>query len=55
MHIPILDYKYFKDSDCKNTFLFAWNHFNEIIEKEENYTKSQGKWITHVPKIGFIE
>ena len=55
MHIPIIDYKYFKDSDCKNTFLFAWNHFNEIIEKEENYTKTQGKWITHVPKIGFIE
>lgn len=54
MHIPILDYNEFKNSSCKHTFLFAWNHFEEIIEKEGNYTSSSGKWITHVPKVGII-
>ena len=25
-HIPIIDYKYFKKSNYRNIFLFAWNH-----------------------------
>ena len=25
-HIPIADYKQFKNSDYKYVFLFAWNH-----------------------------
>ena len=34
-HIPIRDYKYFKDLATK-CFLFAWNHKKEILKKEKN-------------------
>ena len=35
MHIPIVDYKYFKKSNYKKIFLFAWNHKKEILKKEK--------------------
>ena len=34
-HIPIVDYKYFKNSNYRNVFLFAWNHKKEIMIKEK--------------------
>jgi len=54
MHIPIVDYKYFKDNPPDFAFLFAWNHSNEIMEKESGYTNSGGKWITHIPNVRVI-
>ena len=35
MHIPIEDYKKFKNSTYKYVFLFAWNHRKEILKKEK--------------------
>ena len=46
MHIPIIDYKYFKNSNYKNIFLFAWNHKKEIENKEKN--KKNLKWFSHL-------
>ena len=45
-HIPIRDYKYFKESGYKNVFLFAWNHKKEILKKEKN--KKNIQWFSHL-------
>ena len=44
-HIPVVDYKFFKNSGYKNVFLFAWNHKKEILKKEKN---RKIKWFTHL-------
>ena len=46
MHIPIIDYKFFKKSNYKKIFLFAWNHKNEILLKEKN--KKNIQWFSHL-------
>ena len=46
MHIPIIDYKYFKKSNYKKIFLFAWNHKKEILKKEKN--KKNIEWFSHL-------
>lgn len=51
MHIPIVNYQFFKDNLPDYAFLFAWNHIDEIMMKEKNFSYSGGKWITHVPSV----
>ena len=46
-HIPIKDMNYFYENPPDVAFLFAWNHKNEIFEKEKSFSK-RGKWIAHV-------
>ncbi len=46
VHIPIKDYKKFKNSGYKNVFLFAWNHKKEILKKEKKIKKI--KWFSHL-------
>ena len=50
-HIPIVSYEHFLTNPPDYAFLFAWNHQNEIFEKEKTYTNDGGKWITHVPEV----
>ena len=45
-HIPIVDYKYFKNSNYRNVFLFAWNHKKEIMIKEKK--KKNIHWFSHL-------
>ena len=45
-HIPIVDYKFFKKTDYKKIFLFAWNHKKEILKKEKN--KKNLQWFSHL-------
>ena len=47
-HIPIKDHKFFSKKFYDYSFLFAWNHKNEIEKKEKKYLKIGGKWITHL-------
>ena len=47
MHIPIKNYKYFKKSNYKHIFLFAWNHKNEIFKKEKQFI-NKNKWFAHI-------
>jgi hypothetical protein len=35
--------------------LFAWNHQNEIIAKEETKGNSDFKWITFVPDVKVLK
>ena len=46
VHIPIKNYKNFKDSGYTNVFLFAWNHKKEILKKEKKRKKI--KWFSHL-------
>ena len=46
MHIPIKNYKYFKKSNYKKIFLFAWNHKKEILKKEKHLKKIE--WFSHL-------
>ncbi len=54
MHIPIKPYKYFKDNSPDYAFLLAWNHIDEIMQKEIEFTQNGGKWISHVPEVRII-
>ena len=46
-HIPIVSMKHFRKKIPDYTFLFAWNHKNEIFKKEKKFLK-RTKWIAHI-------
>ena len=54
MHIPIFDYEYFLKNTPEYCFLGAWNHLDEILEKEKNMFSLHGKWLTHTPKAQVV-
>ena len=54
MHIPIVPYEVFKMNPPDYAFLFAWNHLDEIMEKEKQFASSGGKWLTHVPRVKIL-
>ncbi len=54
VHIPIKTYQNFKDDMPDYAILFAWNHAQEIFEKEEEFIKKGGKWITFVPEVKIL-
>jgi methylation protein EvaC len=51
MHIPVVPYETFKSNPPDYAILFAWNHAEEIMAKEQEYMASGGKWIVHVPEV----
>ncbi len=46
-HIPIVNMEYYRNNIPDYTFLFAWNHKNEIFKKEKKILKKT-KWFAHV-------
>ena len=46
-HIPIVDINYFRQNIPDYTFLFAWNHKDEIYKKEKKILKKTN-WIAHI-------
>lgn len=50
-HIPVKPYQDFENDYPDYALLYAWNHSNEIFEKENGFRKSGGKWIYFVPKV----
>jgi len=46
-HIPIVDVNYFRKNIPDYTFLFAWNHKDEIFKKEKKILKKTN-WIAHI-------
>ena len=46
-HIPIVNVDYFRKNIPDFTFLFAWNHKDEIFTKEKKILKKT-KWFAHV-------
>ena len=47
-HIPIVPISYFHNNLPDVAYLFAWNHKNEIFNKEKDFINNGGKWISHV-------
>lgn len=50
-HIPIVSHDRFVSDRPDVALLFAWNHAEEIMSKESEYTASGGKWLTYVPEV----
>ena len=48
MHIPIVNIESFRKDNAEVVYLFAWNHKDEILKKEANFTKNKRQWISHV-------
>lgn len=51
MHIPVRPYQEFANRYPNYTLLFAWNHGEEILAKEQAFRHAGGKWILYVPKV----
>lgn len=54
-HIPVRPYQEFVANYPEYALLFAWNHAEEIMAKEEAFRVRGGKWITYVPKVAVME
>lgn len=54
-HIPVKEYSEFKACYPDYALLFAWNHSEEIMEKEHEFRHTGGRWIVYVPQVGVIE
>lgn len=51
VHIPVLPYEQFHESNPDYVLLFAWNHAVEIMKKEKDYMSHGKHWITYIPKV----
>ena len=50
-HIPIKPYNEFYSKYPDVALLFAWNHGEEIIGKEKQFTDTGGAWLVYVPEV----
>lgn len=54
MHIPIKTPDEIVKNQPSHMLLFAWNHMQEIMNKEKQYNDGGGKWIVYVPEVKVI-
>ena len=54
MHIPIKPVESFNNDFPDYAVLFAYNHSEEIFEKEKRFKESGGKWILYKDKVEII-
>jgi methylation protein EvaC len=54
MHIPVRPHAQFAASYPDLALLFAWNHAEEILEKERGFAAAGGRWIAYVPEVGLL-
>tara|TARA_Y100000004_G_scaffold191455_1_gene250275 strand:+ start:50 stop:1237 length:1188 start_codon:yes stop_codon:yes gene_type:complete len=55
MHIPIVSPEDGFDDTVDVAYLGAWNFEKEICEKESEFLKRGGKFVTHVPNVRVVE
>jgi methylation protein EvaC len=53
-HIPVVPYSHFQANPPEFAVLFAWNHAEEIMAKEVEYTQRGGKWVRFVPEVSVL-
>ncbi|ADL47536.1 MULTISPECIES: class I SAM-dependent methyltransferase [Micromonospora] len=53
-HIPVRSRDAFAAPYPDYALLFAWNHADEIIAKEQEFRKAGGKWILYVPEVRVV-
>jgi methylation protein EvaC len=51
VHIPVRPYDEFLRAYPDYALLFAWNHGDEIHEKEAAFTAAGGRFVTYVPRV----
>lgn len=50
-HIPVRPYEEFNRPYPDYALLFAWNHRDEVLEKESGFRAAGGKFIVYVPRV----
>jgi methylation protein EvaC len=50
-HIPVRPAEAFADPYPAYALLFAWNHAEEIMAKEQGFREAGGRWIQYVPNV----
>ncbi len=50
-HIPVVPHQRFADDRPPYAVLFAWNHAEEIMAKEQEFRDAGGRWIRYVPGV----
>ncbi|QIB42027.1 class I SAM-dependent methyltransferase [Streptomyces aureoverticillatus] len=50
-HIPVVPHQRFTDAYPHYAVLFAWNHAEEIMAKEQPFRDAGGRWIRYVPGV----
>lgn len=50
-HIPVMPPDAFSADSADYALLFAWNHADEIMAKEQAFRAAGGQWILYVPKV----
>lgn len=53
-HIPVRPAEAFSDPYPDYALLFAWNHANEIMGKEQGFREAGGRWILYVPEVKLV-
>ena len=54
-HIPVKPYEDFAADYPDYAVLFAWNHGEEIIAKEQDFLSHGGRFITFVPEVAILD
>lgn len=54
VHIPVRPHAEFSAAYPDYALLFAWNHAEEIMEKEQEFRAAGGKWIMYVPDVRVV-
>ncbi|WP_103343317.1 class I SAM-dependent methyltransferase [Amycolatopsis sp. CA-126428] len=53
-HIPVLPSEAFSAPYPDYALLFAWNHADEIMAKEQEFRRGGGRWILYVPSVRVV-
>lgn len=53
--IPVRSAAELADSDVDVAVLFAWNHSDEVLEREAQFSEGGGRWLTYVPSVRILE
>jgi len=54
-HIPIVSPEHFHEDNADYALLSAWNHAEEIMQKESEFLKRGGRFIVHYPTPRILE
>ena len=53
-HLPVVPPDRFRRPYPDYALLFAWNHAEEVMAKEEEFRASGGRWILYVPEVQVV-
>jgi methylation protein EvaC len=53
-HVPVRPPEAFREADADYALLLAWNHADEIMEKEAKFREAGGRWIFYVPEVRVV-